>query len=599
MPRKGKRVGRPPGSKNKKLKSSNTDQSIDIKQEVNSGRVYVCTMCKKSCDEDKWESHVEICRISSNIKQQYCCKECGKKFKFKKSYLQHIELNHSTLPNSVACTKCKIWCPNETVLKEHIETIHKRASYVCPECNKEFVRRSHVTRHMTQSGCNGHQLNLYPCEICNSKFTRKDNLIVHLRTQHIHKSDKYFFCKSCTFETKNFSRLVNHWLLKHSGTPNYYECYHCGKSTGSRTAMAKHLEIHGEKSYACEVCGYATYTVEVMRRHILTHVTDKPYKCEHCNRSYIKKSQLQRHLDNHDMQKMCLKCGETFSTTCQLLDHKNVHKGNSKFACHYQDCQFSKKPFLSEAQLQKHVKVHLEDRPYECEVCGKRFAVELHMRRHLSTHTLERPRRCMYCVSARAYVRGEQLVKHVRVHHPAVFGAHLKHVRAVLGIEANTVRVKKSELECILNMLDAESDRIMDGYGGTGVLYGGMQEQKDANENSDENISTQNDNGPLMTEEELLDNLGKMLFKLIDSDTLECFGWPDEPVDVVLEKVIEHCGAKPADRTMWTRMQRLRENTKHLFLYVIDDKNIARMLDTHTIDQIVKHILAQVSDTDK
>lgn len=249
--------------------------------------------------------------------------------------------------------------------------------------------------------------------------------------------------------------------------------------------------------------------------------------------------------------------------------------------------------------MQKHVKVHLEDRPYECEVCGKRFAVELHMRRHLSTHTLERPRRCMYCVSARAYVRGEQLVKHVRVHHPTVFSAHLKHVRTVLGIEANTVRVKKSELECILNMLDAESDRIMDGYGGTGVLYGGMQEQKDVNENSDENISTQNDNGPLMTEEELLDNLGKMLFKLIDSDTLECFGWPDEPVDVVLEKVIEHCGAKPADRTMWTRMQRLRENTKHLFLYVIDDKNIARMLDTHTIDQIVKHILAQVSDTDK
>lgn len=45
-----------------------------------------------------------------------------------------------------------------------------------------------------------------------------------------------------------------------------------------------------------------------------------------------------------------------------MLDHKNVHKGNSKFACHYQDCRFSEKPFLSEAQFQKHVKVHLEDR---------------------------------------------------------------------------------------------------------------------------------------------------------------------------------------------------------------------------------------------
>lgn len=36
--------------------------------------------------------------------------------------------------------------------------------------------------------------------------------------------------------------------------------------------------------------------------------------------------------------------------------------------------------------------------------------------------------------------------------------------------------MKKSELESILNVLDAESDRILEGYG-HGVLYGGLQEQ--------------------------------------------------------------------------------------------------------------------------
>lgn len=62
--------------------------------------------------------------------------------------------------------------------------------------------------------------------------------------------------------------------------------------------------------------------------------------------------------------------------------------------------------------------------------------------------------------------------------------------------------------------------------------------------------------------------------------------------------MIENCGAKAADRDKWTRVQRLRENAKHLFLYVIEDKNIARMLDMHTIDQIINHILDQVSKTD-
>lgn len=37
-------------------------------------------------------------------------------------------------------------------------------------------------------------------------------------------------------------------------------------------------------------------------------------------------------------------------------------------------------------------------------------------------------------------------------------------------------RVRKSEMESILNVLDAESDRILEGYG-LGVLYGGLQEQ--------------------------------------------------------------------------------------------------------------------------
>lgn len=66
----------------------------------------------------------------------------------------------------------------------------------------------------------------------------------------------------------------------------------------------------------------------------------------------------------------------------------------------------------------------------------------------------------------------------------------------------------------------------------------------------------------------------------------------------VLEKVIEHCGTRPADREMWTRMQCLRENAKHLFLHVIEDKTIVRMLETHTIDQIIKNILNKVSEDD-
>ncbi|KAJ0173591.1 hypothetical protein K1T71_010740 [Dendrolimus kikuchii] len=629
-----KKRGRPPGSKNKRNKHGkpNTSKVKLLKTEDidYSDLQFICTLCNAVVENDKLQEHIKLCYKTRNnvdaneqeifkvAQSVFVCNECPKRFRFKKSYAAHLSMDHSKLPGSVSCEKCPVKCPNLEALRKHITKVHERDLYLCPTCNKEFVRRSHVIRHMAQSGCSGDDITLYPCEICDAKFTRKDNLAVHLRSQHILR--KSYGCKICDYETKNFSKLTNHWLIKHTGNPRpQFQCDHCGKVTGSRAAMAKHLEIHGEKKFYCDVtylyscididmneefeylqCGYCTYTIEVMRRHVWTHVPSKPYKCEICNSSYIQRAQLERHLEKHTGI-VCSKCNQTFTSKTRLIIHEREHMGLEKMYCPFKDCPLTNKEFSSDTGYNAHLKKHLEEKLYKCEVCHKQFHSEVNARRHLTTHTLDRPRRCMYCVTARAYVRGEQLVRHVRHQHPSVFRAHLAHVRQVLGLNVPVDRVKKSEMESILNVLDAESERILQGYGGTGVLYGGMQtldENASTSASSLEQVTPKKEKSPLMTEEELADNLRKLLSKLIDLDTLECFGWPDETVDVVLEKVIEQCGTRPADRDKWTRVQRLRENTKHLFLYVIEDKTITKMLDTHTIDQIINHILVQVSEDD-
>lgn len=599
MPPKRKKLGRPPGSKNKKPSAKKVALKVTPKIEDNSTDIitdFECSVCNKYFPTKNALIKHKALEISQVIytKPAFSCKECRKKFRFQKSYKKHLINEHSKSPNSVACDKCDVRCPNKEILAEHIQNVHDRNLYLCPHCKKEFVRYSHVLRHLAQSGCDGQRVSHYACEICDSTFSRKDNLSVHIRLQHIFRKD--FMCKFCSFTTKNFSKLVNHWHKNHSETPDQYQCHDCGKWIGSRAAMTKHQEIHGEKKYSCDVCEYSTFTVEVMRRHVLTHVEDKPHKCKLCNRSYIQRVQLQRHMEKHNGN-MCNTCCKTFSSRAKLLVHMRDHMGLEKLYCPFKTCPYATKQFMNESSLNNHLNVHLEEKPHSCEVCEKKFHSEMNLKRHLETHTLDRPRRCMYCVSARAYVRGEQLIRHVRKSHPAVFRGHLLHVRQVLGADKSTERVKKSEIESILNLLDVESDRILRGYSGAGVLYGGMQEE------GEEPIVTEQSpekkpNNPLMSEDALADNLNKLIMQLIDKETLSIFGWPEESVDVVLEKVIEQCGARPADRQKWTRVQRLRENTKHLFLYVIEDKNIARMLDTHTIDQIVLHILKQVSEDD-
>ncbi|KPJ18232.1 hypothetical protein RR48_12080 [Papilio machaon] len=552
MPPKRKKVGRPKGSKNKKSLNGKVSK-----------KNYTCGLCKKKfISEESVSEHSKICKKAlllnpDVIKATFKCEECNKRFTFEDTYKSHLENEHSKTPGSVTCNLCPVSCPDKKVLSKHIENYHGRDMFMCPHCDKLFTRQTHVMRHMSQKGCGG-QISLYTCEICHSSFTRKDNLMVHLRLQHI--ASNHFSCKQCPYHTKNFSKLIIHWMRLHTEKPLNFECDHCGKTTRSRAAIAKHLEIHGLKKFRCDVCGYATFTLEVLRRHILTHVEDKPHKCEMCGRSYIQRIQLQKHMERH-YGYICGQCGHNANTKAGLLIHKREHLDLKKLSCHFEGCPYSKKEFRDEASLRKHIKDH--------------------------------------------------------------------------GSNVGTERVTKSELDAILNVLDAESERIIEGYG-TGVLYGGMLEvEADAstidtsstNTNSessplmseeelaeslkkllsqlidkdtldifgwpDEPVDT-SESSPLMSEEELAESLKKLLSQLIDKDTLDIFGWPDEPVDTVLEKVIEQCGARAADRDKWTRVQRLRENTKHLFVYVIDDKNIARMLDTHTIDQIIKHILAQV-----
>lgn len=104
-------------------------------------------------------------QVTKVLQSAFACNECPKRFRFQESYDEHLKMEHSKLPNSVSCEKCTVRCPNEEVLQKHISKVHERDLFLCPGCNKEFVRRTHVIRHMAQSGCNGDDVTVYPCEV--------------------------------------------------------------------------------------------------------------------------------------------------------------------------------------------------------------------------------------------------------------------------------------------------------------------------------------------------------------------------------------------------------------------------------------------------
>jgi len=98
-------------------------------------------------------------------------------------------------------------------------------------------------------------------------------------------------------------------------------------------------------------------------------------------------------------------------------------------------------------------------------------------------------------------------------------------------------------------------------------------------------------NNRVLSEQKLCDSIRELLSLLVDETTLKGFGWPDAPVDELLEAVIKRCGHTPVKHENYTYYDRLRENSKLLFTVVIDDNAVKTLLNNQTVDEVILHVL--------
>ena len=88
------------------------------------------------------------------------------------------------------------------------------------------------------------------------------------------------------------------------------------------------------------------------------HERKKPFKCDNCDKSFIQKSHLQRHVASvHEGIKsfQCSACGKYFTTKRSMCDHiATVHELKKPF-----HCDICNRCFTSKAYIAKHIaKVH-------------------------------------------------------------------------------------------------------------------------------------------------------------------------------------------------------------------------------------------------
>ncbi|KAG8194545.1 hypothetical protein JTE90_013292 [Oedothorax gibbosus] len=404
-------------------------------------------------------------------------------------------------------------------------------TFNCAVCHKAFTRKYHLDRHLRISRCSGLPLPSFPCELCNRVYTRKDNLREHLRshTGEVHRR-KNHKCPYCDKAFHGQSLLAIH-VRKHTGEKPF-SCDFCPKKFPSTGALSKHRMTHtGEKPYSCNECGRRFTLKGTLSRHLRTHTGIRPHTCTFCGKKFIQIGGLNAHMFYHTGENgfRCEDCGKVFNRKARLQMHQlYVHIKLKPFVCEH--CS---KPFTRKEDLMRHAVLHTGEKPFKCPTCDRCFSVKPSLKLHLLTHTKEEPRSCHEC--GRAFIRKDCLLRHMRKRHRDVF------------------------------------DKL-------------FFDEKDEKDSSIVNTR-------VLSEKDLTENIRELLYLLIDEPTLVGFGWPDKPVDEVLELVIQRCGHTPVSKDLYSYMDRLRENAKLLFTVVIDDNAVKTLLNNQTVDEVILHVL--------
>ena len=238
---------------------------------------FICPICGKTLwgrNKKRFRQHV---LQHKQKKTTFKCSECD--YSFQTDYLlkRHFETEH-TDKMPFKCNICSLGLKSERALKLHLTIVHGirfKETYVCEDCGKSFKKKYCYQQHVQV-----HRPKQWKCEYCEKMFTMKTNLLTHVARAH-EKSRQEVVCQDCGKSFKEKYYLLMHQNLTHLRKKTYkctvegcdemflymrYRYYHLEKVHGiernfkcrfecenksiykdPRTRNKHELEVHGQK----------------------------------------------------------------------------------------------------------------------------------------------------------------------------------------------------------------------------------------------------------------------------------------------------------------------------------------------------------------
>ncbi|KAM3955213.1 uncharacterized protein ACR2FA_010910 [Aphomia sociella] len=139
--------------------------------------------------------------------------------------------------------------------------------YTCQYCRLKFTQNSHFFRHMTSNHENQQRQATYECNECQIVFNKKSNLDVHCQTHHQTKSKSR--CEMCSITFKSRYCLRRHLKIKQMMQEN--TCVKCQKKFLCKEQLAKHIQNkHTYKNviFECDFCSLKFKVKHSLQTHM-------------------------------------------------------------------------------------------------------------------------------------------------------------------------------------------------------------------------------------------------------------------------------------------------------------------------------------------
>ncbi|XP_041472505.1 zinc finger protein 11-like [Lytechinus variegatus] len=342
----------------------------------NAEKSYDCYYCDKSFPSPQERNEHER---SHEEQRPFECQYCKKRFKLKHHLIDHIRIH--TREKRLVCKHCSKKFIHAISLKFHVSNPE------CIKCKKKFAC---VTMKYTHTkNCRAYHDKSCERLKCGEKFRLKQNL--NKRTQELHRVAKLFQCNHCSKEFSDKKKYDRH-MSSHveRDLPKTYLCQYCGKKFRLKGNLVEHINTHTrESSFICKHCGAELYRRMSLMSHLGIGRT-KPPVCLKCKQKFACVTMKRRHMIKYhgycNKSYKCLECGKTFVIRSNLNKHLELHA--------------KEKSFENKIRYDSHMTAYTEGNlpaTYECKYCGKTFDQEHRRDYHVRIHTKEKLYKCEHC----------------------------------------------------------------------------------------------------------------------------------------------------------------------------------------------------------